>query len=256
MKTSPDEALNPGRQRQAVLLTHEEFGGHHRAQAVGTDVGTETMVRRLKEGKKTAGSGGARAEEGREGGGELTAIKTGSIQNILSIQGRRNYFSIPRKQCMQLTCKISLHFPLINERTWTLACTPQLPHQWSWLGRLTCRALGCRSPWQQQQHQESWARKTEITRIGKWSSHFNLFPHGHPLLGKGALALQPTVFQQCPGIQLFSSISQGSPRNESLTGTAFVEPRLLHVRGQNVYRQLMTGTHLRNSNFSQRRNYI
>lgn len=198
MKTSPDEALNPGRQRQAVLLTHEEFGGHHRAQAVGTDVATETMVRRLKEGKKTAGSGGARAEEGRERGGELTAIKTGSIQNILSIQGRRNYFSIPRKQCMHLTCKISLHFPPINERTWTLACTPQLPHQWSWLGRLTCCALGCRSPWQQQQYQESWARKTEITRIGKGSSHFNLFPHGRSLLGNGALALQPTVFQQCP----------------------------------------------------------
>lgn len=47
VKISPDEELNPGEQRQAVALTHLEFGGHQRAQSVGAEaVGTETTVRR------------------------------------------------------------------------------------------------------------------------------------------------------------------------------------------------------------------
>ena len=42
MKISPEEEMNPGAQRQALPLTHEDFGGHHRAQAVGM----EALVRR------------------------------------------------------------------------------------------------------------------------------------------------------------------------------------------------------------------
>lgn len=50
VKISPDEELNPGLQRQVVALTHTEFRGHQRAQAVGAEAaGMETMVRRLKE---------------------------------------------------------------------------------------------------------------------------------------------------------------------------------------------------------------
>lgn len=35
VKITPEEELNPGEQRQAVALTHVEFGGHQRAQSVG-----------------------------------------------------------------------------------------------------------------------------------------------------------------------------------------------------------------------------
>ena len=34
MKLSSDSELNPGMQRQASVLTHGGFGGHHQAQAV------------------------------------------------------------------------------------------------------------------------------------------------------------------------------------------------------------------------------
>ena len=34
MKLSSDAELNPGMQRQASVLTHGGFGGHHQAQAV------------------------------------------------------------------------------------------------------------------------------------------------------------------------------------------------------------------------------
>ena len=43
---SPDEELNPGRQRQAVALTHVECRGHQRAQAMEAEaVGMETTVK-------------------------------------------------------------------------------------------------------------------------------------------------------------------------------------------------------------------
>lgn len=35
VKISPEEEMNPGSQRQALPLTHEDFGGHRRAQAAG-----------------------------------------------------------------------------------------------------------------------------------------------------------------------------------------------------------------------------
>ena len=53
---SPDEELNPGRQRQAVALTHVECRGHQRAQAMEAEaVGTEMTVRKLKKWREPAG---------------------------------------------------------------------------------------------------------------------------------------------------------------------------------------------------------
>lgn len=64
---SPDEELNPGRQRQAVALTHVECRGHHGAQSLGTEtvgaeaVGMETMVRRPPKWRKSATNWGSKS---------------------------------------------------------------------------------------------------------------------------------------------------------------------------------------------------
>lgn len=49
VKITPDDEMNPGEQRQAVALTHVDFGGHHWAQSVGAETeGTKTTVRGFK----------------------------------------------------------------------------------------------------------------------------------------------------------------------------------------------------------------
>ena len=56
MKTSPEEELNPGRQRHALASAHTDLRGHSWAQEVGVEpVGMETMVRRAKKWRKQPG---------------------------------------------------------------------------------------------------------------------------------------------------------------------------------------------------------
>lgn len=48
-----DEELNPGLQRQAVALTHEEFSGHHRAQSLESWVSAPSRVSQTQNARKT-----------------------------------------------------------------------------------------------------------------------------------------------------------------------------------------------------------
>ena len=81
--------MNPGVQRQAVPLTHEEFGGHRRAQAVGGKNGDgdrHQKFQRMKENYHLGvhGQKGRKHEwgEGREKGGETMLSKGVELRTL------------------------------------------------------------------------------------------------------------------------------------------------------------------------------
>lgn len=91
---------------------------------------------------------------------------------------------------------------------------------------------------------------------------FQPFPCGHCLLGRWWCPCCPPLSSSLPKVPVlctepralpFSCISWDSPKNQLLTGTALMEPQVLDVKGQSIHRELMTRTHLRNSNLSQMR---
>ena len=90
MKTSPEEEMNPGAQRQAEPLIHEDFGGHRRAQAVGGRSGDgdhHQKSQRMKESYHLGVHGqkkGRKHEwgEGREEGGEMMLSKGEKLRTL------------------------------------------------------------------------------------------------------------------------------------------------------------------------------
>lgn len=89
VKISPEKEMNPGAQRQAVPLTHEEFGGHGRAQAVGGRSGDgdhHQKFQRMKESYHLGvhGQNGRKHEweEGREEGGETMLSKREELRTF------------------------------------------------------------------------------------------------------------------------------------------------------------------------------
>lgn len=187
VKISPDEELNAGAQRQTVSLMHKEFGRHHGTQAVGM----ETFFRGSRnEGNQLSASGpraeggregwmGGREGEGREGRRERhDTIKRGRIQNTL---GRKKQLLLfPENHCWTSFEKYASFSPLLvrEPRPW---------HVVSVFPMLTSNIWSCRYHWQQQQHQESWASKTEMRKIGKLSFNFNPFPHDPTISWSSAL---------------------------------------------------------------------
>ena len=93
MKISPEEEMNPEAQWQAVPLTHEEFGGHRRAQAVrgrSGDGDRHQKFQRMKESYHLGvhGQKGRKHEweEGREEG-EETMLSRGEELRTLWASG-------------------------------------------------------------------------------------------------------------------------------------------------------------------------
>ena len=75
VELSSDAELNPGMQRQASVLTHRGFGGHHQAQAVREEaVGMETQSEG-QGGAKSASSWWSRSR-GREGMDGMASIRS------------------------------------------------------------------------------------------------------------------------------------------------------------------------------------
>ena len=69
MKLSSDAELNPGMQRQASVLTHGGFGGHHQAQAVREEAVEMETQSEGQGGTKPASSwwSSSRGREGMDG---------------------------------------------------------------------------------------------------------------------------------------------------------------------------------------------
>ena len=141
----------------------------------GAEVGMETVIRSSREWKKAIiwGSMGRMegSMNGRKGGrkGERQCYPNGKSSEHSGHLGRRNNFS-----CSQRT----VSEPHLKNKSPFLPCRWENPDPGMHsppFPRLTFTVLGCRSHWEQQQHQESWGRKTEMTKIGKWSFNFNPF---------------------------------------------------------------------------------
>jgi len=99
----------------------------------------------------------------------------------------------------------------------------------------------------------------------KMELQFQPFPCGHCILGRWWCLHCPPLSSSLPKVPVlctelrtvpFPCISWDSTRNQLLTGTALMEPQVLDVKVQSIHRELITRTHLRNSNLSQMRGHI
>ena len=121
---------------------------------------------------------------GRKGGrkGERQCCPKGKSSEHSGHLGRRNNFSCSQRTISEPHLKNKSPFlPCRSENPDPGMHSPPFP-------RLTFTVLGCRSHWKQQQHQESWGRKTEMTKIGKWSFSFNAFLWPLPPGGDGGVS--------------------------------------------------------------------